>query len=36
MEREFLGPKLVQVTNEVVQKIKAIMFTTQSRHESGI
>ena len=33
-ERELVGPKLVRLTNEAVQKIRARMCTTQSRQKS--
>ena len=33
-ERELVGPELVRITNEVVQKIKAGMRTAQSRQKS--
>ena len=33
-ERELVGPELVQLTNEAVQKIRARMHTVQSRQKS--
>ncbi|XP_038885937.1 uncharacterized protein LOC120076244 [Benincasa hispida] len=35
-ERKLLGLELVQATNEAIQKIKAHMQTTQSRHNSHV